>query len=386
MKRITQALRRPLYAVAALGMMLGLVASAVVPGQASAYGEVTDRAIRMSSAVISDTGVNYQLTMTLTSAAASVAIDFCGGSPLYADTCSAVAGLDVSGATVASMTGGATNDWAEIPGDMTATHIEAGGTSEAGASTLVVTFDTIDNPSSLGSFYARVYTYAGADPNWTAVGTPGTVVDFGGIALSTNRQINITARVQEKLTFCVSGLAPGPNCGASGQAVTQPDLTLGHGSPAILDETAIDTANAFVQLSTNAQSGAIVRMKNSNTGCTTPGGLTRDGDTTCDIGPVDGGSATGSALANGDAEFGVYCQGLTGLTAAAPYNDSGTPTYGMDTASGENVTTTYGDQILSSAAAVNQAVGTLTFGAGASLTTPAGVYTATIDLIATGTF
>ncbi|MCA9324482.1 hypothetical protein KDA23_00215 [Candidatus Saccharibacteria bacterium] len=384
MKIKTLKFARPLYAVAALAMVLGLSASAVLPGVASAYGEVTDRAIKMSSSQQSATGVSYQVVFTTTSAAASIALDFCSASPLYADACTAPAGLNLSalvnGASDVTMTGGTTNDWDIINAATSASHLEIGGTSEAGSTTITLTLGGthfITNPSALGSFYARIYTYSGNDPDWTAVATPGTVVDFGGIALSTAEAIDITARVQEKLQFCVSKADPTADC----TGTSTPDLTLGHGSPQILDETAVDTDTAYIQVSTNAQSGVIIRMKNSNA-C---GGLSRDGGSTCDIPAVNSGGNTAAALAAGTAEFGLRCTPAGTLTAAAPYATGGQ--YGMDTTTGgDNVTTTYGDTILSSAGAVNNQESLLTFGAAASLTTPAGVYTATMDLIATGTF
>lgn len=377
-------LARPLYAVAALAMVLGLSASMVLPGVVSA-ADLSNRAIKMSSSIQSATGVSYEVSFTTTNNAASVAIDFCSTSPLYTDTCTAPAGLSLSGlvngASDVTMTGGTTNDWDIINLATTANHLEIGGTSESGPKSLVLTLGGthfITNPSSLGSFYARIYTYTGNDPNWTAAVTPGTVVDFGGVALSTAQAINITARVQEKLQFCVSKADPGSNC----TGTSAPDLTLGHGSPLILDESQADTDTAYVQVSTNAQSGVIIRMKNSNA-C---GGLSRDGGTTCDIPAVGSGGNASLGYALSAQGFGLYCTPAGTLTAAAPYNGGGSTQYGMDTTSGSNVTTTYGSTILSSSGAVNNEESTLTFGGRAALTTPAGIYTATMDLIATGTF
>jgi len=276
------------------------------------------------------------------------------------------------------MTGGATNDWT-IQGTSTSSHFEVGGTAEAASSTIVLTMGGITNPSTLGSFFARIYSYNGgtADPDWFSVSNAGTDIDFGGVALSTAQAVNITARVQEKLQFCVSKADPTTDCGGT----TTPNLVLGHGTPTVLDETATDTDTAYVQVSTNAQSGVVIRMKNSNA-C---GGLSRDGGAVCDIPAVNSGAATAAAITQGVAEFGLRCTTSGSLIAQAPYAHA--TNFGMDTVTGaENVTTTYGDTILSSATALNNVESTLTYGATASLTTPAGIYTATMDLIATGTF
>jgi hypothetical protein len=59
----------------------------------------------------------------------------------------------------------------------------------------------------------------------------------------------------------------------------------------------------------------------------------------------------------------------------------------MDTSTvGDNVTTTYGDTIMSCAGPVSQVNNHLVFAATASLTTQAGIYTGNEVLIATGTF
>ena len=95
--------------------------------------------------------------------------------------------------------------------------------------------------------------------------------------------------------------------------------------------------------------------------------------------------AAAAAIVAGTANFGLRVSTPGGLTATAPYNDASN--YGLDiTTAGENLTTTYGDQLASVNAAVNNSTTTMTYAATASNTTPAGIYTATHQLIATGTF
>jgi hypothetical protein len=123
-----------------------------------------------------------------------------------------------------------------------------------------------------------------------------------------------------------------------------------------------------------------VRLKNSNT-C---GGLSSDGGTTCSI-PAAG--ATPVTLTNTNGGFGLYVNAGSGgtgtVTPNANYNDGTSTHYAMNTT---NVTSTYGDAIESSSAPVSSVNNQLTFAAIAKATTPAGVYTATMTLIATGTF
>ncbi|HPG37709.1 MAG TPA: hypothetical protein PK865_02875, partial [Candidatus Saccharibacteria bacterium] len=61
--------------------------------------------------------------------------------------------------------------------------------------------------------------------------------------------------------------------------------------------------------------------------------------------------------------------------------------YGMDTTtSGANATTTFGSRVVSSTGPTDNVMNTWKFAATASNTTAAGIYTANMAVIATGTF
>jgi hypothetical protein len=302
------------------------------------------------------------------------------------------------------------------------------------------TLSGITNPSAANcplsdancTFYARMYTYtlntyapAPSVPGGTAyanAASVGTYTDYGGIALSTTNPITVSATVQEQLTFCVtktdptsagSGWTPNPGATSDGCSATNlayPALTLGHGTPTqILDTTAVDTGNIYTDLSTNAQHGAVINMRSSNLTCTGPGGaggLTADNGTTCAIPPVNSGAAgTPAPMVPGTAGFGMSCgsyavsgAGTNGsLTCNAEYNDgthvpssTSSPAlyYGMQTAAGGagSVVGPYGSEVASSTGPLYNAFTAYVFGATAALTTPAGIYTADLSLIATGTF
>lgn len=399
LNKLKLAFRRPLLSLAALAMLMGVAAPALT-GTVNA-AELTNRSIQMSSAVPGATGVSYQITFTLDSAAQSVAIDFCQDSSLYRDTaCTAPAGLDVSGTSVS----GGDTDWAVLSGapNISATHMEAAGTSE-GPGVVTLVFDGITNPTTTGGFFARVYTYSLADPDWTGVGTTGSDVDFGGIALTTSDTIDITARVMESLTFCTS--ETDISGGAFGGSVTDvdctfattPDIVIGSGSPtAVLSSTAVDTTPAYFQISTNASNGAVVRMKALNT-CPNGGLSSGDGSTCTDIPGI---GDTPALMNAGTAAFGLYVS--DSATTVGDLSSSGTVTpdsnyndgtndgatdhfFGMETGA-TGVTSTYGSVIASCTGPVQTVNTQLVFGATASLTTPAGIYTASESLIATGTF
>lgn len=347
-----------------------------------------------ATGVGSGTNVTYQFSFTTSASAESLVIDFCGDTPLVGDSCAAPTGFDASGATVSTVTsGGNIGGWTL---SASTSHLELDGTSAtaATAGAQVFNINGITNPSTVSQgFYARVTTYAGttaAAAGYTGPATPGTYVDYGGLAISTSNVIEITARVMESLQFCVSGVAPTANCGGT----TLPDIILGHGPKDVLNASAVDTNQVYSQLSTNALHGAVIKA-HLNNAC---GGLSRDGGTTCDIPAVNSGASTPAAITAGTAAFGMMVQNGTGgtgtITADPNYND-GTDTtcddtafFGMDTTStgGNNVVGTFGDLAASSTTAVNNVNNLFCFGATASNITPAGLYSADISLIATGTF
>jgi hypothetical protein len=377
---------------AALAVVLGALVPALTP-LVSASSQVQTRSIEMSDATPSHSNTSYKVTFTpATTNAASLVIDFCSNSSIIGGACTAPLGLDANGSiglTVGTNTTGWVVDTSTALDSASTVTVKNSTGSALGTSASDFTLTGITNPSGLGTFWARIYTYAGTaygggtptgyvDP--TDLGT--AELDYGGFALSTTTLINITATVMETLTFCTSKSAPGPLC----TATDTPNLTLGHGSPSVLDSTQVDTDTAHFQISTNALTGAVVRMKSHNA-CAN-GGLSRDGGTTC---PIVGLGTTGAGpttFTAATALFGMHVTTVAGGTGTvAPeldYDGTTSTNYGLN---GTAVTSTYGDPIANTSGTATASVNELlTFGAQASVTTPAGVYSVNESLIATGTF
>ena len=382
-------------AVAKIGVAFSLVAASVVPFLASNFasaGTFQARSIKMSNSTPSATSVQYDLTVTpqATGNVLGIVIEFCDNSPILGDsTCTATAGTDVPNVGSAALSGW-TLDGASTNNRAIFT---IGSNSWTNGTPVTLSITGITNPSNVGSsgtFYARVASYDTAakaqgytTSNPSAVGAP---VDTGGFALSTAARLTVTAKVQEKLTFCVY---TGANCAAGGTAVTL-------GSSGVLDETqAYNNADAKFDVYTNAQSGVVVRAKTF----ATPGHtLTSGGNSITAIG------GTAAASNQGTEQYG-FCVATSGgsVTAVAPYtgveggsgtcaDDLTTGTYNqgstltrfaLDTAA---TSSTFGDDIASSSAATATTVGTLNFLANVGITTEAGIYTNDIALIATSTF
>lgn len=345
--------------------------------------EMSDSAVSggtIPSGAGSGTNVRYLITFGISTGYTmkSFVVDFCSESPLVDDTaCTPPTGLDLSAATP---TGGNTSGWTITSNASQIKATDAGGLS--GGTTATLELSGITNPSVLGTFYARISTYT--DTAWGGYVNPanvGSYVDYGGVALSTATAVSLSARIQESLIFCVSGQPMGGAC----TGATAPDITIGHDNglgSLILDNSQVDATPAYMQTTTNANSGAIVRMKNSNT-C---GGLSDNGGTICYI-PAAGSAA--KTFTAGTADYGLSVATSTSgdgaVTPIAPYNQAGK--FAMDNTSvPDNITTTYGSPIATSGGPCSGVNNTLTFAAAASSVTPAGIYTAAMMLIATGTF
>lgn len=398
MKFIRSLDRRLTSAIACLGLFLASALPAVFPIAVYAQGTATVRSITMSSSVANAAGSTYRLQFkadTALDAGGGAIVEFCTNSPLISLTCTHPTGLTVAGiGTTGSTTPGTASDF-DSSGDHATIKWVSTGAISSGAS-VDVTFTNIHNPTAVGTFYARITTYKAANMSganaYTAAETPGSFEDEGGVALATTQAIGVTAYVRESLTFCVSGSGPAPtvNCGVT----SDPSMTLGElqgdGSH-VLDVTKISTGTDYAQLSTNASQGAVVNLKSSTTGC---GGLIRQGPSNCDIKP-QATASTGDVTA-GSALFGIKFGTVadatgTGYVAGSllPSGSYGSSKYFLDYQVGDTggVTGPYGSAFFNSGGApVSNKNMPFTFGVSPSNATPAGIYTATLNLIATGTF
>jgi hypothetical protein len=401
--------------VAALLLVAGL--PMFLPGYADA-AQVTNRFIRMSDSapsgtsittgVGSGTNVTYRVSFDATVAAGSMVIDFCTETPLMNAVCTRPTGMDTTPCAFAAVTGEVSTGWTCTSTTNGQILFQWDGLTGAAIAAGTQTFDItgITNPSTTGSFYGRITTYANTSQGtYASPASAGNFVDFGGIALSTVTVITITARVQEQLTFCVSKANPTSwvttnDCSDTVVASNPPAVVLGHNQNGILilDSSVVDTDTIHSQLSTNATNGAVVRMRNSNLSC---GGLSADNGTSCPIPAHNGGSGAGaSALVAGTASFGLFVgasslgtNGVGTLTPAAAYHNASHTTvpsdvwFGMDnTTANNNVTSTFGSTLCTTSGPIYRVNTAYTFAAAAALTTPAGIYTANLSMIATGTF
>ncbi len=400
-------LKRPAALFAAAALLVGAAAPSFMAANTAFAAQVTSRSIRISDATPSGTGVTttpgtgtavkYKLTFTTAQAAwQSAVVDFCAASPLINDSCTAPTGFSSASATLTAngtwSLAASTSQW------------KLTNTAAQGAGTPVFEINGVTNPSTLGSFYARVTLYAN-DTYGTYVDATntGNYLDYGGIALSTTRLITVTARVMERLSLCTSGGVAGTNANNltaadSCASATVPSITLGSAPDYVLGYLGAtpSTANIYTQLSTNAANGYALYLRGSNSACASnQGGLSRDGGSTCEIAPINTGTATSDTFTDNTAEFGAHVSAGVAATGGTGTNTAvarwAGPNWLMDTTSAnDNVVDTYGSKIAFTDTGdpkqANSVNNTITFGAVASPVTPAGIYSQNFSLIGVGTF
>ena len=372
--------RYPFGLTAAILALITAAPLLIMSDPALAYAQVTNRSIQMTTAHISASDNMTVVFTNQTAANGSLVINFCKESPISGATCTTPTGFSAASATLTNVSLPA--GWT-VGTNAAGTFQAKGGTTLAATTSYSFTMTGVTNPNGTDcatvncTFYARLYLYNGTTfGTYSSSTSPGNFLDFGGFALSTANDIVINATVQETLTFCTSKAAPGNGC----TGLTTPTLTIGNGgTPNVLDAAGVYTDTAFTQITSNAASGVVVDL--FQLGGWSCAGLSKDGGTTCGI----PGKTSFSAITAGTAAFGLNVADGTGGTGSVSHNASFGTTAGSYNYPA-SVTTAPGPAIESSSAATTNVNSQLTFGATASATTAAGVYTTTDSLIATGTF
>lgn len=382
MSTVPQILKRNAYGIAAgIFMLAAMVPSLVLPKLASAE-QIQDRSIELSSAAPSQTGVTYSITFDVASdySMQGIIVDFCDGvtgSPIIGSSnCSLPGGDMVVGTTIDSMTveGGSdiAADWSAttINGGHTLSLTNATGTAVTNGQTVNIAVSGFTNTSAVGTFYARILTYDTSSISTYTSNSPLSYNDHGGVALSINPLIGVSATVQETLMFCVRGVNPDTQCTGG---VDAPNITLGEGDPAVLQTNQASTGSVYYQVSTNAALGVTVRMKGAT--------LTSGSNTINPLGPAAIG-LTGEGF--GFRVFGATSPaGTEGtLSEEPPYNGAAN-NWAFDET---NLSDTYGQAIASSTGPVYDVNKQIEFAARAAGSTPAGVYTTDLSMVAVGRY
>jgi len=381
-------------AIAFAGLLPTLILDSPAVHANGSGGQVQARSITMSSSTPSATGVTYAVTFTpvTNETHPDVLVDFCSNDPLVGDSCTATSGTDTPSFASAAATG-----WTLTTiGSGRGVKLVTSTVSFTGGTPVTITITNVTNPSvsgTLGSFYGRILDYANGGAGTNTSASPGSYVDWGGIALSTTVNISITAKVFETLSFCVYN----SSCG------TAASLALGATSTGALNTgTSYVNSGASYTLATNAAHSVTVTM----TGQTLCSAVVVN-FTNC---PTGGSTSTISAMgataiisAVGTSQFGMcaYNGGNGSLTIASTYNDTtgthcngittgtyaGSSLFGFnDTGSSGGTNNTAGSTVMSTTGPLASTTGNFTFLGNIASTTPAGIYTSNLNMVATGSF
>ncbi len=362
--------------------------------------------------------VNFEVTSTTD--VQGIVVEFCDDSPIVGDSCDTTVGNvpDISGAAVAASSASVAPDndpnaWTDAyTGSKVTLTNGTGFTGLSAGDSIGFDITGIDNPTSTGTFYARIVTFAtGAAATSYTSASPGTYIDEGGIALAVANELTVTARVQEVLEFCVgtetaSSITPatGDDCATN---VAGTDLDLGVvDSNSIATTSTIDTPNdGIMMIRTNALNGATVYYKaelDTSSGQLKQAGATCSGtdlDDPC-FNSIGSGNGTRAAISSGTEAFGVALKeritttgGATNdLVCDAAYAGDANTTLGtscVGAVAGNNYAWMQDgtfDTLASSSGPLDDELVALEFAATASPTTPTGLYSVTSNFVATATY
>jgi hypothetical protein len=195
--------RQVLVMLCLLVMLSGMAYYLLRPPASAA--QLGNRFLQLSSSQVSDTA-NYLLGFQLSTAGTlgSIDIQFCASDPFPGDPCTVPPGLDATGAVLATQSG---PTGFAISNASTANEIiltRAPGFAAVGPARYE--FTNVVNPSTAGTYYVRVQTFATNDAS-------GPASDYGGIAIAyLLNEVSINVTVPPYLLFCTGVTIPGLNC------------------------------------------------------------------------------------------------------------------------------------------------------------------------------
>lgn len=415
MTRITHFIRRSSFLLLAILYALSWVGADVwfLTSRASA-AQVTSRSLEISSSAngtitagAAGSGQNgektrhtFGLTLATNNATiGSMIIMYCTSPIPVAADCTTPTGLTVGNVTSVASQGGTfsgtftrdttTNNTAlpttqgQCNGGASTTRVNCipltlgSPTAQTGTPTLTIAFgggasDYITNPTADNTtFYTRLALYS--DTSYT------TLVDYGSVASSTAQQIDITAKVQEKLNFSVGStyVAPGGTCAALNDTGA---LTLGD-TNGVLDSAVAYDAHSYFRVNTNATVGTVIKYSGATlTDANSAQVITAN---TSETVSTPGTQQFGLAFDTGNANH-----SFTSLAADTAYDEgsgaiNGTPVAEFNFATGS---VTAPVTIANTSNIIACDTGDVRYIGNISTNTAAGVYTTTITYIAIPTY
>lgn len=344
--------RQTLNLAPALLLVFALCSVVFMPHPAAAL-QITSRKLTLgSSAASASTTYTFDFTTATTSTFQSFEAQIC---TTASGACSAPSGLTTTSSTFNSTS--LSGSWTVNNGTAGSLRGSAtGASSTTNGSARQVVFGAVTNPSATNTtYYARITLFS--DNAWS------TAVDSGTVAASTATAINLSATVDETLTFCTgtSGITTSSCSGATGSSVSFGTL-----SPS-------STASGVSQLGvgTNGLSGFSITVNGAT--------LTSGGNTITAL-------ASQTASSVGAEQFGLNLRDNATPNVGTDPDGSGTatPTANYNTVDQYRFVT--GDSIASKNSSDQFRRFHASYIVNIDTATEAGSYTATMTYIATATF
>lgn len=213
-------------------------------GSATSYAAILNSRSMFIANATPNATTSYSLSFSIANSETlgSISITFCSNSPLIGTSCTAPSGLNVASANLVSQSG--TSGFVISPSSNANTLILSRAPVNEPSGQKSFTFSNVVNPSSVGTFYARLETYS-------TTAASGTPLDQGGLALAITNGYLVSATVPPYLLFCSGVTITNFNCtNSSGSNINFGDL-----SP-----YSTDYSQSQVLVETNAQSGYSIQL------------------------------------------------------------------------------------------------------------------------------
>jgi len=349
---LVKARSRATYCLLALLLTLtGLIG--LMPSQAKAL-ELSSRSLAIDDP---RPGATTRHTFRFTNASTgtplgSIVFEYCTN-VIATRPCNAPAGVDASGAVLASQSG--ETGFSIFSANSNRIVLTRGVATPPNASSVQYSFTGIVNPNGVpDTFYARISTYTSND------GT-GFYTDFGAVVNSTTQRIQINGEVPPYLKFCVGLVITGDCSSAEGNLVDLGDLTTAF----------VASGTSMMQASTNADFGLVIAAY----------GTTMTSGTN-----VIPALAAPTVSAPGNAQFGLNLRNNTNPNVGQDPGGGGianpTPNYNIV----DRFTFNSGDTIATSPVATDTRTFTVSYIANIAPSQAPGLYTATLTYICSASF
>lgn len=236
----------------------------------------------------------FEFTLPTTGNVGSIEFEYCttAANSLANPTCVTPTGLDTTGGSVVLGNETGATGFTLNKTTQGAPYLTRSATSITGPLAVSYRLDNVENPSTVGSFFVRISTYASTD-------TTGSATDTGTVTASTAEQIVLDGTMPESLVFCagetIGTTSSVPDCGSVG--TTDGAITFNQ----LFSPTDTATATSQMAASTNAGFGYAITINGPT--------LTSGGNTIAGI-------ASPSASIEGTAQFGLNLKANS--SAAAP--------------------------------------------------------------------